>query len=98
MMKVLELGCGNSQLSEELYKEGINEITCIDLSSVAVEKMRARLQSKGYKGLSVDRYVIYTLYRKALFFRSYFHISFSFILLVQDNLAGQLLFRNGVSQ
>ncbi|KAK8482383.1 hypothetical protein V6N12_073057 [Hibiscus sabdariffa] len=48
---VLELGCGNSQLSEELYKDGITEITCIDLSSVAVEKMKERLLSKGYEGV-----------------------------------------------
>ncbi|XP_068653817.1 uncharacterized protein [Aristolochia californica] len=44
---VLELGCGNSQLSEELYKDGVADITCIDLSAVAVEKMRARLLEKG---------------------------------------------------
>ncbi|KAF5810908.1 putative endothelin-converting enzyme 1 [Helianthus annuus] len=31
---VLELGCGNSQLSDELYNEGITNITCIDLSSI----------------------------------------------------------------
>ena len=51
MMKVLELGCGNSQLCEELYKDGITEITCIDLSSVAVERMKERLLSKGYEGV-----------------------------------------------
>lgn len=50
-LQVLEVGCGNSQLCEELYKDGITEITCIDLSAVAVEKMQKRLQSKGYKGL-----------------------------------------------
>ncbi|XP_021896713.1 methyltransferase-like protein 13 [Carica papaya] len=50
---VLELGCGNSQLCEELYKDGITEITCIDLSSVAVEKMQKRLLSKGYKEIKV---------------------------------------------
>ncbi|KAF8112297.1 hypothetical protein N665_0065s0074 [Sinapis alba] len=50
---VLELGCGNSQLCEELYKDGILDITCIDLSSVAVEKMQTRLLSKGYKEIKV---------------------------------------------
>nr|QTZ19452.1 methyltransferase 13 [Bixa orellana] len=50
---VLELGCGNSQLCEELYKEGITEITCIDLSSVAVQKMQERLSSKGYTEIKV---------------------------------------------
>lgn len=53
-MKVLELGCGNSQLSDELYKDGITDITCIDLSAVAVKKMQERLRLKGYKGLLVD--------------------------------------------
>ncbi|KAA3463537.1 methyltransferase-like protein 13 [Gossypium australe] len=48
---VLELGCGNSQLCEELYKDGITDITCIDLSSVAVERMKERLLSKGYEGV-----------------------------------------------
>ncbi|KAF5758781.1 putative endothelin-converting enzyme 1 [Helianthus annuus] len=50
---VLELGCGNSQLSDELYNDGITNITCIDLSSVAVEKMQKRFFSKGYKGVKV---------------------------------------------
>lgn len=45
------MGCGNSQLSEELYKDGVMEITCIDLSAVAVEKMQKKLQSKGFKGV-----------------------------------------------
>lgn len=53
-MKVLELGCGNSQLSEELYKDGITKITCIDLSAVAVEKMQKRLALKGYNGVLID--------------------------------------------
>ncbi|MBA0842670.1 hypothetical protein Goarm_002480 [Gossypium armourianum] len=50
---VLELGCGNSQLCEELYKDGITDITCIDLSSVAVERMKERLLSKGYEEIKV---------------------------------------------
>lgn len=54
MIKVLELGCGNSQLCEELYKDGITEMTCIDLSAVAVEKMQKRLALKGYKGVLID--------------------------------------------
>lgn len=51
IVQVLELGCGNSQLCDELYKDGITEITCIDLSAVAVEKMRTRLLCKGFKGV-----------------------------------------------
>ncbi|KAE9447293.1 hypothetical protein C3L33_20863, partial [Rhododendron williamsianum] len=51
--EVLEVGCGNSQLCEELYKDGITEITCIDLSAVAVEKMQKKLLFKGYKEIKV---------------------------------------------
>ncbi|KAM7474963.1 hypothetical protein LguiB_022206 [Lonicera macranthoides] len=50
---VLELGCGNSQLCQDLYKDGVTQLTCIDISSVAVEKMRERLLSKGYKDIKV---------------------------------------------
>lgn len=50
---VLELGCGNSRLSEGLYNDGITAITCIDLSAVAVEKMQERLLLKGYKEVKV---------------------------------------------
>ena len=56
-MQVLEIGCGNSRLSEELYKGGITEITCIDLSAIAVEKMQKRYLSKGYKGVSCYRLI-----------------------------------------
>lgn len=50
---VLELGCGNSQLCEGLYGDGIKELTCIDLSAVAVKMTKERLQSKGYKEIKV---------------------------------------------
>ncbi|KAL3621211.1 hypothetical protein CASFOL_036123 [Castilleja foliolosa] len=50
---VLEIGCGNSQLCVELYKDGITELTCIDLSSVAVEKMKQRLASNGCNEIKV---------------------------------------------
>lgn len=50
---VLEVGCGNSQLCQELYKDGITQLTCIDISSVAVEKMKERLLSEGYKDIKV---------------------------------------------
>lgn len=68
MMKVLELGCGNSQLSEKLYEDGVKEITCIDLSAVAVEKLQKRLVSKGYKGavLHSKRSQDYHLYLTAI--------------------------------
>ncbi|GMH16241.1 hypothetical protein Nepgr_018082 [Nepenthes gracilis] len=50
---VLELGCGNSRLSEEMYKDGITNITCTDLSPVAVDKMQSRVYLKGYKEIKV---------------------------------------------
>ncbi|KAG0486010.1 hypothetical protein HPP92_008105 [Vanilla planifolia] len=50
---ILELGCGNSRLSEGLLAEGVNDITCIDLSAVAVQRMRCRLNEKGLQGIQV---------------------------------------------
>ncbi|KAF9620208.1 hypothetical protein IFM89_010943 [Coptis chinensis] len=50
---VLELGCGNSKLCEELFKDGITDITCIDLSPIAVDKMQKRLLDKGYTDIKV---------------------------------------------
>ncbi|RAL49364.1 hypothetical protein DM860_012797 [Cuscuta australis] len=50
---VLELGCGNSQMCEELYRDGVSKLTCIDLSPIAVEKMKNRLLSKGFKEIKV---------------------------------------------
>ncbi|GKB93125.1 methyltransferase-like protein 13, partial [Tanacetum coccineum] len=49
-LQVMELGCGESQLCEDLYKEDITDLTFIDLSSVAVAKMHKRLFSKGLRG------------------------------------------------
>ncbi|KAF3435629.1 hypothetical protein FNV43_RR22720 [Rhamnella rubrinervis] len=51
---VLELGCGNSQLSEDLFEDGITKITCTDLSAVAVQNMQKRLLSKGLKEIKVQ--------------------------------------------
>ncbi|XP_057851602.1 uncharacterized protein LOC131061789 [Cryptomeria japonica] len=51
--KVLELGCGSSQMCEGLYWDGITQITCIDISSVAVEKMQKRLTAKGLHGVQI---------------------------------------------
>jgi len=47
---VLELGCGNSQMCDGLYNDGTTDITCIDLSHVAVHNMQNRLLSQGFKG------------------------------------------------
>ncbi|XP_045213380.2 EEF1A lysine methyltransferase 4-like [Mercenaria mercenaria] len=37
--KILMLGCGNSTLSEEMYKDGFKHITNIDFSPVVIQKM-----------------------------------------------------------
>lgn len=51
--RVLELGCGSSQMCDGLYEDGITQITCIDISPVAVEKMQKRLTVKGFHGVKV---------------------------------------------
>uniref|UniRef100_A0A7S0SX50 Methyltransferase domain-containing protein n=1 Tax=Chromulina nebulosa TaxID=96789 RepID=A0A7S0SX50_9STRA len=40
--EILIPGCGNSTLSEEIYKEGFVNITSIDISSVVISQMRDR--------------------------------------------------------
>ncbi|KAK1291981.1 hypothetical protein QJS10_CPB17g02582 [Acorus calamus] len=50
---VLEIGCGNSQLCEELYRDGFKNLTCIDLSAVAVDRMQKKLSAIGVDGIKV---------------------------------------------
>ncbi|WOK92241.1 hypothetical protein Cni_G00932 [Canna indica] len=50
---VLEIGCGNSRLCEELRRDGVADITCIDISQVAVERTRSRLLDMGLEGIKV---------------------------------------------
>ncbi|KMZ64597.1 putative Methyltransferase [Zostera marina] len=50
---VLEIGCGNSRLCEGLYGDGITQITSIDLSPAAVERMEMRLLGGGFEGIKV---------------------------------------------
>ncbi|KAL6654811.1 hypothetical protein ACP70R_008276 [Stipagrostis hirtigluma subsp. patula] len=53
-LSVLEVGCGNSRLAEELLREGVaGGITCVDLSPVAVQRMRDRLAAQGTSGVEV---------------------------------------------
>ncbi|KAG8090673.1 hypothetical protein GUJ93_ZPchr0011g28405 [Zizania palustris] len=53
-ISVLEVGCGNSRLGEELLREGVaGGITCVDLSPVAVQRMLDRLAEQGTKGVDV---------------------------------------------
>jgi len=51
VLQVLELGCGSSQMCDGLYGDGITQITCIDISPIAVEKTQKRLTVKGFHGL-----------------------------------------------
>lgn len=37
--KILQLGCGNSQLALDMYNDGFEDITNIDISEVVIKKM-----------------------------------------------------------
>merc|ERR1712166_474542 len=45
--KVLVVGCGNSQLSAEMYEDGITDITNIDISEPVIEQMKQRYGNEG---------------------------------------------------
>ena len=40
--KILVLGCGNAEFSEDMYDDGYTDITNIDISNVVIEKMKER--------------------------------------------------------
>lgn len=40
--RILILGCGNAELSEEMYQDGYENIENIDISAVVIEQMTAR--------------------------------------------------------
>lgn len=40
--KILNVGCGNSRMSEEMYAEGYTDITNIDISPYVIEDMREK--------------------------------------------------------
>ncbi|KAJ6827183.1 methyltransferase-like protein 13 isoform X1 [Iris pallida] len=50
---VLEVGCGNSRLCEELFGDGFADLTCTDLSPVAVDRKRRRLLDRGLADIRV---------------------------------------------
>ncbi|URD71819.1 ubiE/COQ5 methyltransferase family [Musa troglodytarum] len=50
---VLEIGCGNSRLCEELRRDGVADITCVDISPVAVVRLQHRLRDMGLEGIKV---------------------------------------------
>lgn len=43
---ILNVGCGNSRLSEEMYLEGYNEIENIDISQVCIQAMKEKYNDK----------------------------------------------------
>ena len=47
--KILEMGCGNSTLSYDLYNNGFKNITAIDFSTVVIKKM-----CKMYEGTTIS--------------------------------------------
>lgn len=51
--RVLELGCGNSRLSMDMFHDGITQITCSDLSPIAVQQMQKRLEEENCTGVTV---------------------------------------------
>ena len=52
--RILEMGCGNSTLSGDLYKSGFKNITAIDFSSVVIKKMSEIYTDKPIKFLVCD--------------------------------------------
>lgn len=40
--KILVLGCGNAEFSEDLYDDGFHNVYNIDISSVVIEQMKDR--------------------------------------------------------
>jgi 2-polyprenyl-3-methyl-5-hydroxy-6-metoxy-1,4-benzoquinol methylase len=46
--KILNIGAGNSVLSEEMYKEGYKHITNVDFSEIVVDDMQSKYKKEGY--------------------------------------------------
>ncbi|KAF4696120.1 hypothetical protein FOZ60_002350 [Perkinsus olseni] len=44
--KILNVGAGNSKLTEEMYEEGYQNIVNVDISSVVIKQMEERYQDK----------------------------------------------------
>lgn len=43
-IKILNLGCGNSIMCEDMYDEGYTQIENMDISEVCIQQMEARNQ------------------------------------------------------
>lgn len=44
--QILNIGCGNSRLSEEMYEEGYKSITNIDISDVVIKNMKEKYSTE----------------------------------------------------
>ena len=44
--KILNAGCGNSKMSEEMFEDGYKHITSIDISKVVIDDMRNNCKIK----------------------------------------------------
>lgn len=51
---VLNVGCGNSRLAEELHADGYTDVTNVDISTAVIEQMAERHSSLGQKFLQMD--------------------------------------------
>ena len=53
---MLNVGAGNSRLSEEMFEEGYSSITNVDISNVCVKAMKEKYKEKGdnFKYLLMD--------------------------------------------
>jgi 2-polyprenyl-3-methyl-5-hydroxy-6-metoxy-1,4-benzoquinol methylase len=47
--KVLNIGCGNAEMSEDMYRDGFKNIYNIDISETVIEQMRERNKSNSMK-------------------------------------------------
>lgn len=54
--RILNVGSGNSRLSEEMFEEGYTQITNIDISNVCIKAMKDKYKEKPetYKYLLMD--------------------------------------------
>ena len=51
--KILQLGCGNSNFANDLYKDGYTDITNIDISEVCVQKMSTKYPHMSFKTMDM---------------------------------------------
>ena len=56
--KILNIGCGNSRMSEEMYEDGYENITNIDFSSKVINQMDERTKAKCPKMVFRTMYVM----------------------------------------